>query len=181
MINQHETKRPVTVCQCGAHAFVFLTKGRVALISPQDAKFVGRWSWSALVTSAGSVSAVRRENGTGNFYYMHREIVQPKEGFVVDHKNRDTLDNRRENLRPCTPAQNSWNSRSKRKVKSTPYKGVNLDKATGRYQAMVKKDGKKHHLGRFKTSLEAALAYDAASLELFGEFALTNKSLGLLP
>lgn len=181
IINQHDVKRPVHACACGAHAWAALTRGYATLFDVADAGFVGSWSWSTLIDGSGKRRAVRRNNTTGKTFYLHREIMTPPSGFVVDHKNGDSLDNRRSNLRLCTQVENTWNSKPKGRTKSTPYKGVSADKATGRYQAIVKKHGKKVHLGRFATAEEAAFAYDAAAERLFGEFAMTNRSLGLLP
>lgn len=179
MINQHEIKRPVTVCDCGSHAFVNLTRGYVALISPQDADLVGRWSWSALVLPDGKKRAVRRENKSSRFFYMHKQIIQPADGQVVDHINADGIDNRRENLRACVQGENVRNQRPQRRKKSSRFKGVSYDKSRGKWQAYVNVNGKRKSIGRFDTETEAALEYDAAATIAHGAFALTNRSLGL--
>lgn len=179
MVNQHTIKRPVRFCECGDHAWLILTRGSTTLIDPGDAAWAGAWSWTALVRGVKRC-AVRREN-RGRFIYLHREIMKTPDGMVVDHKNGDQLDNRRRNLRNCLEQKNHINVLPQRKDTSSRFKGVYRDKARGQWQAYINVDGKRYRLGRFQTDIEAAEAYDAKALELHGEFARTNRSLGLLP
>lgn len=109
---------------------------------------------------------------------MHREIIAAPDGTRVDHRDGDGLHNWRSNLRLCTHAQNMRN-RKKHKNGRSIFKGVAFSE--GRIRARINVDGVRHNLGAFPTELEAALAYDEAALRLHGEFASTNKMLGLLP
>ncbi|ASJ79287.1 HNH endonuclease [Curvibacter phage P26059B] len=90
------------------------------------------------------------------------------QGVFVDHINGNPSDNRRENLRFCTHAQNMQNSKV-RSHSSTGVKGVQKHK--NRYRALIRRDGKQVRLGSFTTIEEAKACYDAAALETFGEFA----------
>lgn len=157
-----------------------LTRGYVGFVSPEDAEFVGRWSWSTLVLPDGKLRAVRRENGTATTFYMHREIIKPADDQVVDHRNALGIDNRRENLRNCSQGENVANQRPQRRTTSAKFKGVYHDKARGQWQAYINVNGTRHRLGRHKTPEDAARAYDAKASELHGAFALTNAALGLL-
>ena len=103
-------------------------------------------------------------------------ILQPRAGCYVDHINRDCLDNRRENLREATKAQNAYNSPGPQRGTSR-FKGVSWfphDKRRRRWRAVIVKDGKQHHLGYFKTEEDAAQAWNEAARKLHGEFAWQN-------
>ena len=95
----------------------------------------------------------------------------------IDHINRDPTDNRRSNLREVTIQQNGMN-RKIRKNKTTGFKGV--WNSGYKFISQIRIDGKTKHIGTFSTAIEAAEAYDKKSIELFGEFACTNKSMGLI-
>lgn len=103
---------------------------------------------------------------------MHRLVASASQ---VDHRNGNRLDNRRENLRPCTSQQNSQNRRRAVTNKSG-YKGVTW--RDGKWRARIRIPasaesgrGKQIELGRFDTAAEAHAAYCAAALKYYGEFA----------
>lgn len=103
--------------------------------------------------------------------HMHR-LLCPM-GDVVDHINRNPLDNRLSNLRPATRSENAIN-RGKTKANTSGYKGVALNKQTGKYKAAIRVNYELIHLGTYKTKEDAALAYNKAALKYFGEFAYLN-------
>ncbi|MBN2130267.1 MAG: HNH endonuclease, partial [Sedimentisphaerales bacterium] len=105
--------------------------------------------------------------------YMHREIMQPPPGMMVDHIDGNSLDNRRRNMRNCTNQQNMQNL-AKSPRASGRFKGVYYDKRRRTWYARICHNGKSIHLGTFGTEIEAARAYDKAAMELFGEFACLN-------
>jgi hypothetical protein len=99
-----------------------------------------------------------------------------------DHGLHDTLDNRRmvngkENLRIASPLQNCQN-RSRRSDNASGYKGVSKRLRKGckiaTYRAQIDANGANQHIGDFTTAIEAAQAYDARAVELFGRFAYLN-------
>lgn len=153
----------------GKYAF-----GRVTLIDDEDYETVSAYRWRIAKTIQGKEYVVayipnpdRIGKGMSN-YGLHTLIT----GFsMVDHRNGDTLDNRRENLREATYCQNSAN-RPAHKRTCTGYKGVN--RSNGRWQARIMKEGKRKFLGNFDTPEEAARAYDVAARELHGDFAWLN-------
>jgi hypothetical protein len=100
---------------------------------------------------------------------LHRLLKPAPIGYVVDHINHNRLDNRLENLRVCTPKENSYNT-SKRNGK---FKGVKKQ-SNGKWMAKAHKDGKKYELKDIATEKEAAKLYDILAEELFGEYAGKN-------
>jgi len=113
-------------------------------------------------------------NGTRDIL-IHRVVMKAPKGVQVDHINGDPLDNRKENLRICTPSENCRNRKVRRDSKSG-YKGVEM-KSSGRFQAYIgNPDKKSRHirLGTYDAPEQAARAYDRKAIELHGEFALLN-------
>lgn len=102
---------------------------------------------------------------------MQRMLMGKKAGFIVDHKNRNTLDNQRHNLRWATPAQNNFNSEV-RQSSQTGFKGVL--KYRGKYVASIRINKKLKRLGTFTCPVEAAKAYNKAATEAEPEFAWLN-------
>lgn len=123
---------------------------------------------------AGKLWSVQ-SNGYARGYYpgarklMHRALLP--DAAMVDHKNGDKLDNRRENLRECTHGQNLANSRPRKRIHSR-FKGVHP--YAKRWAAYVRVDGKRVRLGAYDTEEMAAAAYDAAARLHYGEFARAN-------
>ena len=124
------------------------------LIDPEDRHLLASHRWYIDSTGYASRGAVR----------LHRQILGLKrgDGLEVDHINGDKLDNRRENLRIVSHAENTQNVRTKK----GRLRGVYCDARDGVWYAQVKHAGKRHHLGRFKTPEEAAAAASAARLRL---------------
>jgi hypothetical protein len=177
-LRQTDPFRQARVCDCGGHGFVGLTRGLVALCDAGDVPLIAGTSWRHLHTRGGAyaISQTSKESeGGARTIYMHRLFVA-EPGKLTDHRSRDRLDNRRDNLRPCTPAQNSANAH---RASTRPYKGV--EERNGHFRACLEVGGKPITLCGFSSAEEAARAYDAAALRHFGEFALTNAMLGLLP
>jgi len=104
---------------------------------------------------------------------MHRLIMNTPKNKVTDHINGNTLDNRKENLRICTSAENQYN-RGPQKNNTSGYKGVSWNKQDKKWRAAVKHFGKQIYLGSYNNKEEAAKAYDAKIKELHGKFARLN-------
>lgn len=102
----------------------------------------------------------------------------PPKDKEVDHINRVRDDNRWCNLRLASGRENSCNN-TKRKNTLHKYKGVCLMKDTRKkpWEAYIRKDNKKKHLGYFYTEEGAAYAYNKAAQEIYGEFACLNTIL----
>lgn len=153
----------------GAVARIAITGG-VLLVDKEDEERVRQVKWSLTRGSGGGWYA---RNPSPEYGYLARWLLGCPKGFVVDHKNGNPLDNRRENLRVATFQQNLWNRRTGKTFRrAAKYKGVYPDH--GRWRARITCNGKHYGLGQYGTQLEAAFAYDAAAVRLFGEFAAPN-------
>ena len=149
-----------------------LTQGKFAIVDAEDYERLSKYKWHV---DKGDSTYYAARGIVGKNFRMHREILNAPEGLVVDHRNHNGLDNRRENLRLCTVAENNMNRRpSKRANKSSRFKCVSWDKRRKRYQAYIQQNGKTVRIGRFKSEVAAAKAYDEKAKELFGEFAYLN-------
>lgn len=111
--------------------------------------------------------------GNNKTIEIHQLILEYKEGFVIDHKNHNRLDNRKENLRYATKSQDLANRRLQLNNKSG-YKGVSWIERDKRWQATIQINGISKYIGFYKTKEEAALAYNKRATSLFGEFAYLN-------
>ena len=155
-----------------------LSHGLVAIIDDEDYTLVSQYKWNT--HPGGRTSYAARKlwvYGRQTEQYMHTLITKWK---MVDHIDGDGLNNRRVNIRPATYTQNNRNRR-KMLGTSSQYKGVTWNKPlklttsfTCRWRARIMVDGQMYHLGMFNSEIDAALAYDAAAREHFGEYAWLN-------
>ena len=150
-----------------------LTQNKFALVDDDDFKYLNRHKWYALNTKYTSYVGMRIKGKPIRMLRMHRIILNPKKEEEIDHINGNGLDNRRSNLRIVTPIQNKRN-RFKRGVSSSKYKGVNWYKRDKKWCVRIKVNCKYIFLGYFKSEIEAAMAYNKASLEYHGEYGRRN-------
>ena len=143
-----------------------------AVVDDEDWDQVRHKNWHLLKT--GYAGCNNWIDGRNYGQTMHRMIMKPRNGFVVDHIDGDKLNNRRANLRVCRHANNCKNAKLS-KANKTGFKGVDLHSQNKNFRAQIMVNGKTIHLGCFKTAELAGKAYDAASLKYHGKFA--NKKL----
>lgn len=143
-----------------------LSSGKFALVDNEDYWFLRRFKWYF----DGNYAYMQR---SGKNIAMHRLITMVSDGFVIDHKNRDKLDNRKDNLRICSHRDNNRNCMTK-KTGYFLYKGVGQSTGSKRFYARIRVDKKPLYLGSYPTQEDAAMAYDAAAVKYFGEFAKLN-------
>jgi len=153
---------------------VSLTKGRVAVVDEDDYVNLTKYKW---YYDSNGYAYRRKTYGHYNskLVSMHREVLDDvPNGLVVDHINRDKLDNRKSNLRAVTQSENAANS-GPRTGGSSTYKGVHWSRQSKRWVSKIEKRGEYHTLGFFKIEEHAALAYNLKAVELFGDCAYLNK------
>ncbi len=178
-----------------------LTKGKFAIVDPSDFPHLARYKWR-LCTGRNTFYAersVRSPFGRYTRILMHRQILSLSKqrwicsphsliyssthlrdtsdgrratNLVIDHINRNGLDNRRANLRFATIAQNAWNSRMRQN--RSGYKGVWFAKDKSRFRAAIWHNNKRIYLGYFDSPIDAARAYDVAAKKYHAEFAVPN-------
>ena len=151
-------------------------KGKFAIVDAKNYEWLNQWEWycSNGLNIAYRTMTMKEWDSSykvkiGTHILMHRFILNAPKGMDVDHINHNRLDNRECNLRICTRSQNLGNCLI---TKGRKYKGIK--KRGKKWQANITCNYKKYYLGIFDSEIEAAKAYDAKALELFGEFAYTN-------
>jgi hypothetical protein len=151
---------------------IYLGRGHFATVNSNtfERLRLGRFRWSAQQHKRGYVYATAY---CGEVIYLHRVVVGAKKGQCVDHKDRDTLNCREENLRIATPAQNRANQRTRR-TNSSGLKGVSWSPGTKKWMAAITHRGRRYYLGCFQDKRRAAVAHDRAALAIHGEFAGLN-------
>lgn len=140
-----------------------LTQGKFTMVDNEDFESLKDINWCC-------VNGYVYNNEIG---FIHRLIMNCPSDMVIDHINHDKLDNRKENLRFATIAENNRNQRPVRNSYSK-YKGVFFIKSQGKWEADICKNYTRYKLGRFTTEEEAGMAYDKKAIELYGEFAYLN-------
>lgn len=158
--------RPRPTVPQGDVRLIPLGDGCYTYVDAADYEWLSQWNWHL-----DSGYAARYDNRKAVF--MHRMIMQPPPGKVVDHIDGNRANNCRFNLRVCTRAQNSRNKR-KQSGSYSVFKGVFYRKDTRQWFAKCRYQGKAPRLGYFDDEREAARAYDRMAVEWFGEYARLN-------
>lgn len=144
-----------------------LGRGLFATVDARDYKKLCQYKWYA-IRGVSTVYAMCRING--RTVYMHRMIMRPRRGYVVDHKDGNGLNNRRCNLRECTARQNHAN----RGPRGGSSKFVGVFRVGKKWEARLVYRGKYHGLGRFDDPVAAAKARDRKAVEVNGPYAYLN-------
>jgi len=151
-----------------------LSQGKIALVDDYDYNELNQYQWTAK-KDRNTFYAERkvRENSKQITIKMHRQILglTPGDGILSDHKNRNGLDNQRENLRVATRSLNGHN-RIIQKNNTAGYTGVS--RHCGKWKARIKVNGVSISCGDHENPFMAALAYDQAAIKYHRENARLN-------
>lgn len=154
-----------------------LTHGKFAVVDKADFKKLRAFKWRTKREGINKkyIYAVRCSlnysvSSHGRQIKMHRQILDVTDPKIkVDHKNHNTLDNRRKNLRKTTPSQNLMNRSGAQSNSKSGVRGV-YKKPNGRWRAGIRVRGLAIYLGTFKTLKAATRAYAVANRKYFKEF-----------
>ena len=109
------------------------------------------------------------------FTLMHRYLLGMKDPKnKIDHINGNKLDNRAENLRECSQAENLRNRKKQKKPTSSTFKGVCWDNNCKKYRVRIMINNRNINIGFYTDEKEAAQAYNEAAQKHHGEFANLN-------
>lgn len=144
-----------------------LGSGRRAVVDVGMFEYINQWNWWC--SKGYALRYVGRKMIT-----MHSLVLKVRKGMEIDHKDRDRLNNRRKNLRPCTKIQNQGNRWKPRHAKSSKFKGVWFSKCCKLFVAEGTENGRKVSFGYFQSEIDAAKAYNKWAKVHFGEFAYLN-------
>ena len=115
------------------------------------------------------------KNGKTTTKTIHRLVAEtfitnPENKECIDHIDNNPTNSNVSNLRWCSLSENQHN-RAKNCNNTSGYKGVSFNKRNQKYHAQIRLNGKRIHIGLFKTAEEAYEAYKQKAIELHKEFA----------
>jgi hypothetical protein len=145
---------------------ILMAGNRFVLVDASDYIWLNKWRWYPSPDYAYRQIQVDKKRSS---ILMHRLILNATNGQEVDHVNGDGLDNRRCNIRLCTPSQNQAN-RGKDKRNTSGRKGVTWNKCANKWQAQTSVNGKRKYIGIFSDVEKAHKAYNKFRISIFGEF-----------
>lgn len=156
-----------------------LTKDKFALVDDDDYYWLSQWNWFAVeikntwYARRSKKKGILRSNEKYEIY-LHRIVMRCSDiDFVIDHLDKNGLNNQKENLRMCTKSENNKHT-SSHKNSSSQYLGVSYDKNRNKWSANLMNNGKRILFKRYNTEIEAAKAYDITAKTQFGVYANLN-------
>ena len=153
-----------------------LTHGLVVMVDDEDYLFLNRWTWhydNNGNTNYAAMLIYDANVGKQVKIYMHRLIMGMPGTMYIDHIDHNGLNNQKSNLRICTHRQNLLNSTRRHKNPKSKYRGVTITD-DGCIIAYMTNNGKRTHLGTFKSEEDAAKVRDLAVINSDRKFYVLN-------
>lgn len=169
-VKRHAVTQPLDP----SYRLIALTQGQNTMVDTADYEWLDQFNWHASWdTRLHAFYAKRWDWDSGKAISMAREILQCEPGEEADHRNRNTLDNRRENLRKATRSQNTTN-RKTQSNNTSGFKGVSWNKRDGKWVAYITHERIRLSLGYFSSKKEAIQSRNEAAKKLHGRFSVIN-------
>lgn len=152
-----------------------LTQGKVALVDDDMYDYLMQWKWFAnnikgyFYAGRNITSSKCKQSRIS----MHRLIMKPDKGMIIDHLDGDALNNQKNNLRICNHSENMRN-RKLGKNNTSGYKGVSYQKRDNNWRSYIKFNNKTINIGTYTNPIDAARAYNEAAIKYHGKFAKLN-------
>lgn len=169
-----------------SYRLIPLNHGQFTKVDLEDYEYLLRWTWHAAWSAHTQTYYARTNRRMGDDlswprgFRVHQAIFKEfGKANQRDHENGDTLDNRKNNLRRASHAQNMHNRKMDWDNKCgfkgvAPKRHCQTGEYNGRYSATLRVDGKIEHVGYFGSPEYAARAFDIRSIQTRGEFARLN-------
>lgn len=146
---------------------IYLSQGQCAIADYADYERIKEYRWYASAVKSGKFY-VHSSAGKPK-KMLHRFIASAGRGHIVDHINRDPLDNRKCNLRYASHSLNNHNSKAYGKH---GYRGVSKNRDA--WVATISQNNKHKVFGRYGNKIEAAIRYDLEAIKIYGKDATLN-------
>jgi hypothetical protein len=159
-------------CPVSDYRTIPLTQGKVAIVDAADYDALAKYTWYAW-RSRKRFYAVRKERRST--ILMHRQVLPITEGYQVDHIDGDGLNNRRNNLRAVTPAQNCWNSALQHNNK-IGIPGITRAHRGNKWRVRIQVNRKRLELGEFVSLDEAISVRRTAEAKYYGKYTAGNRA-----
>jgi hypothetical protein len=158
LFGKYNRKRePIQISEDGT-ARIPLTKGMYALVDAEDVPVLSQYNWYAAPRGTTTYAATRLRDEKQTHVYMHQMLLKVPADKMVDHINRNGLDDRKSNLREVDRVFNGLNRGQQRNARTSGHKGVSFEASRGKWRAELQVHGKKVSK-RFNTEVEAATWY----------------------
>lgn len=139
-----------------------INSDKVVLLDDEDYSLFSNTTWRLMEGyAAKQIRVGDRRLNKREYVFLHKEILKASKEQKVDHKDRNKLNNQKDNLRFATTEQNIRNRGKSIKAVVSSYLGVTKDNRTNKFVAYITYKGKKFYFGtNYNTDLEAAIAYN---------------------